>query len=182
MLKIALIENLQRDNLNPIEEAHAYTALINNHDLTQEALATHLGRNRSTIANTLRLLGLPEDIQAHVSRGTITMGHARALLSAPDESTQQELCRRIIDEGLSVRQIERLARQPLRPKTRRVKQASPQKDPDIRRVEEELQRALGTKVAIRSTGKRGRIEIEFYSSDQLGALVEKLLEETFQHD
>jgi ParB family chromosome partitioning protein len=177
MLKIALIENLQRENLNPIEEAHAYTTLIERHDLTQEALADHLGKDRSTIANIMRLLGLPTDIQAHVSRGTISMGHARALLSLPDQSAQRELCQLILDEGLSVRQVENLVKKPSAMRKRRVKSRTVPKDPDIRRLEEDLQRALGTKVKIRTTGKRGKIEIEFYSPDEFEAIVGKLLEE-----
>jgi ParB family chromosome partitioning protein len=177
MLKLALIENLQREDLNPIEEAHAYTALIEEHDLTQDALAHHLGRDRSTIANTMRLLGLPDDIQAHVSRGTISMGHARALLSLPDEAAQRALCRQIIVEDLSVRQVEKLVKQGARPGTKHAKRIAPRKDPDIRRIEEDLQRALGTKVSIQAAGKRGKIEIEFYSPDQMEALIARLLEE-----
>lgn len=177
MLKLALIENLQREDLNPIEQAHAYTALIEHHDLTQETLAHHLGKDRSTIANILRLLGLPHEIQAHVSRGTITMGHARALLSVSDPSAQRQLCQRIIEEGLSVRNVEKLAKSPHRTGTRRSKPLATLKDPNIRRLEEELQHALGTKVRIRTMGKRGKIEIDFYSPDELEELIGRLLEE-----
>ena len=177
MLKLALIENLQRENLNPIEEAHAYITLIEQHDLTQETLAQHLGKDRSTIANTMRLLGLPDDIQAHVSRGTISMGHARALLSLSDQSAQRALCQQIIEEGLSVRQVEKLAKKPSALVKPRAKSMLLQKDPNTRRLEEDLQRALGTKVRIRTTGKRGKIEIDFYSPDEFEAIVGKLLEE-----
>ncbi len=177
MLKLALIENLQREDLNPIEQAHAYTTLIEQHDLTQDALAHHLGKDRSTIANILRLLGLPDEIQAHVSRGTITMGHARALLSVSDPAAQRALCRRILDEGLSVREVERLAKSPHHPGSRRSKPLATLKDPNIRRLEEELQRALGTKVRIHTTGKRGKIEIDFYSPAELEQLIGRLLEE-----
>jgi len=173
MLKLALIENLQRQDLNPIEEAHAYKALIEEHGLIQEILAHHVGKDRSTIANTIRLLGLPDDVQAHVSRGTITMGHARALLSLTDPVGQVSMCQRIVKEGLSVRQVERLVNG-LAPRRKARRTAAV--DPDVRRLEEDLQRALGTKVRIRTTGQRGKIEIEFYSPDDLEALLGRLLD------
>jgi ParB family chromosome partitioning protein len=173
MLKIALIENLQREDLNPIEEAGAYKTLIESHDLTQETLARYVGKDRSTITNTLRLLGLPQAIQEHVSRGTISMGHARALLALTDPDAQRALCARIVEEGLSVRQVEKLAKRPVRPRPR---QPGPP-DPNIRRVEEELQRALGTKVRIRSSGKRGKLEISFSSPDQLQGIIDRFLHE-----
>lgn len=174
MLKIALIENLQREDLNPIEEANAYKTLIDSHDLTQETLARYVRKNRTTITNTLRLLGLPDEVQAHVSRGTISMGHARALLGLEDSSAQVDLCERIADEGLSVRQVEALVKKGVRP---RRKRPVPVVDPDVRRVEDELQRALGTKVRIRSAGKRGTIEISFSSPDQLEGIIGRFLEE-----
>ncbi len=174
MLKIALIENLQREDLNPIEEANAYKTLIDSHDLTQETLARYVGKNRTTITNTLRLLGLPADVQAHVSRGTVSMGHARALLGLEDSSLQIDLCERIADEGLSVRQVEAIVKKGGRP---RKKRPTPVVDPDVRRVEDELQRALGTKVRIRSAGKRGKIEISFSSPEQLEGIIGRFLEE-----
>ncbi len=171
MLKIALIENLQRQDLSPIEEANAYKSLIDEFSLTQDILAHYVGKDRSTIANTLRLLGLPKEIQGLVSRGTLSMGHARALLPLTDPAAQAELANRAIKDGLSVRQVERLVRSRLRPR----KAAPTGVDPDVRRVEEDLQRVLGTKVRIRGARKRGKLEIEYYSSDELDALVEKLL-------
>ncbi len=174
ILKIALIENLLRQDLNPIEEANAYKVLIDRHDLTQETVARYVGKDRSTIANTLRLLALPSAIQTHVSRGTLSMGHARALLSVQDPSAQLDLCRRVVDEELSVRQVERLAKRAARPRKARSPLTV---DPDVRRVEEELQRALGAKVRIRLGGKRGRIEIIFSSPDELEGLVARLLHE-----
>ena len=174
MLKIALIENLQREDLNPIEEANAYKTLIDSHNLTQETLARYVGKNRTTITNTLRLLGLPAEVQAHVSRGTVSMGHARALLGLEDSSAQIDLCERIADEGLSVRQVEALVKKGFRPRKKRPAQIV---DPDVRRVEDELQRALGTKVRIRSAGKRGTIEISFSSPDQLEGIIGRFLEE-----
>jgi ParB family chromosome partitioning protein len=172
MLKIALIENLQRQDLNPIEEANAFKSLIEEFDVTQDVLATFVGKDRSTIANTMRLLALPTNIQEHVSRGTLSMGHARALLSLTDAAAQFNLCQRIIKEDLSVRQVERLVKSRTRPRRPRPVAAA---DPDVRRVEEDLQRALGPKVRIRSAGKRGKIEIEYYSLNELNALVDKLL-------
>lgn len=177
MLKLALIENLQREDLNPIEEATAYQSLIQEFSLTQDSLAQHIGKDRSTIANTLRLLNLPKQIQDCVSRGTISMGHARALLSVPDAQLQQEISQRIIEEDLSVRQVEKLVKTRTRPRKR-----SPiVTDPDLRFVEEKLQRSLGTKVRIRRSGKRGKIEIEFYSTDELENLLRRLMnpEENF---
>ncbi len=175
-LKIALIENLQREDLNPIEEAHAFKALIDRHDLTQETLARYVGKNRTTITNTLRLLGLPEAVQAHVSRGTISMGHARALLGLEDSSDQIYLSQRVVDEGLSVRQVETLVKKGVRP---RKKRTAPVVDPDVRRVEDELQQALGTKVRIRSNGKRGSLVISFSSPDELQGIIGRFLEEGF---
>jgi len=174
MLKIALIENLQRQDLNPIEEASAYKALMERHDLTQEIIARFVGKDRSTIANTLRLLALPDEVKAHVSRGTLSMGHARALLSLDDSSAQIALCKRIVDEGLSVRQVESLVKSGVRPPKPRP--ARPV-DPNVRRLEEELQRALGTRVRIRSGGKSGRIEISFSSPDEFDGIVARLLDE-----
>jgi ParB family chromosome partitioning protein len=175
MLTLALIENLQRQDLNPIEEATAYQDLIERYDLTQDHLALYIGKDRSTIANTLRLLALPADIQAHVSRGTLSMGHARALLSLPTPEAQRDLCGRIVDEGLSVRQVERLIKAGLRARSRRIRHVDAKSDPDIRRLEEELQRSLGAKVRIRTSGKRGSIQIEFYSPDELEGLIDRLL-------
>ncbi|RJP69599.1 MAG: ParB/RepB/Spo0J family partition protein [Candidatus Abyssobacteria bacterium SURF_17] len=171
MLRLALIENLQRQDLNPIEEATAYKSLIDEFGLTQELLSMYVGKDRSTIANTMRLLGLPVEVQAHVSRGTLSMGHARALLSLADAATQLDLCKRIFSEDLSVRQVERLVQTRRRTRPRRHVEA----DPDVRLVEEELQRALGTKVRIRQRGKRGRVEIDYYSRDDLEALINRLL-------
>ncbi|MBI5117544.1 ParB/RepB/Spo0J family partition protein [Candidatus Poribacteria bacterium] len=171
MLKIALVENIQRQDLNPIEEASAYKSLINEYDLTQDALAMYIGKDRSTISNIMRLLALPQEVQEHVSRGTLSMGHARALLSLGDPSTQLDLCNRIVKEGLSVRQAERIVKGRTRPRVA----IPPEKDPNVRNVEEDLQRALGAKVRIRGAGKGGRIEIEYFSAGERDALIARLL-------
>jgi ParB family chromosome partitioning protein len=171
MLKIALVENIQRQDLNPIEEAGAYKSLISQYDLTQDTLAMYIGKDRSTISNTMRLLTLPQEVQEHVSRGTLSMGHARALLSLGDPSTQVDLCNRIAKEGLSVRQVERIVKGRTRPHVANP----PEKDPNVRAVEEDLQRALGAKVRIRGIAKGGRIEIEYYSPGERDALITRLL-------
>jgi len=171
LLTIALIENLQRQDLSPIEEGVAYRSLIEEHGLTQDYLARIVGKDRSTVANMIRLLSLPEEIQAHVSRGTLSMGHARALLGLSEPRAQLELCRRTLSEGLSVRQVERMVKSFGRRRAART----PGVDPDVRRVEEDLQRALGAKVRLQRSGKRGRIEIEFYSAEELEGLVARLL-------
>jgi ParB family chromosome partitioning protein len=172
MLALALVENLQRQDLNPIEEGHAYKELIEGHGLTQELLGQLVGKDRSTVANMVRLLSLPDEVKQCVSRGTVSMGHARALLGLPEPAAQTEVCRRIVREGLSVRQAESLVKTfgRARPK----KKAEPA-DPDVRRLEEDLQRALGTKVRLLRAGKGGKIQIEYYSSAELEALLERLL-------
>ena len=170
MLRLGLIENIQREDLNPIELAQAYQRLQAECHWTQEQLADEVGKKRVTVANTIRLLNLPEDIQAYVTDGTLSMGHARALLALPKPEAQRAAARKIITRGLSVREAEKLAAPPT-PKPKK----SQQKDPNIAHIEEDLRRRLGTKVSIRH-GKqgRGKIEVEYYSLDDferiLGAL------------
>jgi ParB family chromosome partitioning protein len=172
MLALALVENLQRQDLNPIEEGQAYKELIEEHGLTQELLGQLVGKDRSTVANMMRLLSLPDEVKLCVSRGTLSMGHARALLGLSEPAAQTELCRRVVREGLSVRQAEGLVKTFGRARPKR--NAGPV-DPDVRRLEEDLQRALGTKVRLLRAGKGGKIQIEFYSDDELEALLERLL-------
>jgi len=167
LLEIALIENIQRENLNPIEEAQAYRKLIETVGLTQEALATRVGRDRSYITNYLRLLRLPEDLQQLVIEGRLSTGHARTLLALTHVDLQRRLARRIIDDGLSVRATEHLVHRatearPPRTPTQRVE------DPNIRAAETKLRRALGTQVKIHmSEAGRGRVEISFFNSQDL---------------
>jgi len=164
MLRLGLIENIHREDLNAIELARAYEALIDELEWTQEQLAKEIGKKRATVTNTLRLLNLPEDIQRHVTGGALTMGHARALLALDVPDAQRAVARRIMEEGLSVRQAEKLAS----PKLPKRKREPKPKDPNVVAVEDELRRRLGTKVAIRSTkNQRGRIEIEYYNLDDL---------------
>ncbi|NLJ34325.1 MAG: ParB/RepB/Spo0J family partition protein [Firmicutes bacterium] len=170
VMEIALIENLQRENLNPLEEAAAYATLLEEFGSTQEELSRRIGKSRSHIANTLRLLRLPEEIRANVSRETISMGHARALLAVEDEEKQMAACRTIIEEDLSVRETEALVRR-LNAGSRATGKRRPrEKDPYIRELEGILQENLGTKVRIHPGKKRGRIEIEYYTDDDLERL------------
>lgn len=170
MLEIALIENIQREELNPIEEAHAFQKFITDFNFTQEKISQVLGKDRSTIANTIRLLGLPENIQRHVSKGNISAGHAKALLSLPSENVQASVCNLIIEKGLSVRETENLVAR----RSAKTRKADPKKDPQVTEVENMLQQALGTRVRILHGKKRGRIQIEYYSNDDLNRIVDML--------
>jgi ParB family chromosome partitioning protein len=175
---IALIENIQREDLNPIEEARAYRRLMNEFDLTQEALASRIGKGRVVIANTLRLLSLPEHIQIAVSEGAISAGHARSLVSIGDAKAQEEAAERILKENLTVRDVEKIVsdwKEAL--KTGRV--SSPlRKDPQVRELENSLEQTLGTKVAITSRGKapdiKGQVKLSYFSLSDLERLVEIL--------
>jgi len=164
MLVLALVENIQREDLNPIEKARAFEALIDQLDLTQEQAAKRLGMSRPAIANFLRLLDLPKSIQENVSRGTIAMGHARALLALPDRARQEEIAARIVRQGLSVRQVERLVG---RKRRGRAKREPGQIDAHLRDLEDKLRLRLGTKVTIVARGKKGKIIIEFHNDDGL---------------
>ena len=174
MLRLGLIENIQRENLNPIETARAYARLQEEFHWTQEELAAQVGKNRATVANTLRLLSLPEDVQAAIAQGKISGGHAKALLQFPTPEQQRRIARRIIEEGLSVREVEALAQRSPREKGPRSPQRSP-KDPNIAVVEQDLRRILGTKVTVRNTKQgKGCIQIEYYSADDLGRILDLL--------
>jgi ParB family chromosome partitioning protein len=175
MLEMALIENIQRENLNPIDEALAYRRLAVEFDLTQEAIAEAVGKDRATVANLLRLLRLPEDVRAEVAAGTLSMGHARALLALPAESEQRRVARDVIARALSVRETESLVKKAGEsPMT--TKAAAPPPAPDVhtRAAEERLRLALGTRVRIVRQGARGRIEIDFASENELIRIYEQL--------
>lgn len=168
MLKLGLIENIQREDLNPIDLAHAYHDLIQELNCTQEQLADEVGKKRVTVTNTLRLLNLPADIQAFVLDGALTMGHARALLAIDKPFAQRAAAQKIIREGLSVRQAEKLAGQKLDEPDPKKPRPPERKDPNIASLEDDLRRRLGTKVQIKSNKKnRGKIEIEFFNLDEL---------------
>lgn len=174
-LELALVENLQRADLDPIEEAHAYRQLIAEFGFTQERLAERFGRARSTVANTLRLLETDPRVQAAVSDGTITEGHARALAVLPAHH-QVQLLEIVISRELSVRQAEELVRRLRDGATERPKHTAERElDPDLERVEEDLRRSLGTKVSLSRSRRGGRIVIEYYSDEELGRLYERLI-------
>lgn len=175
-LELALIENIQRHDLNPIEEALAYLRLINDFDLTQEKVAKKVGRKRSTITNVLRLLNLPDYLQDDVATGIISEGHARVLLRIKDDDhLLQELRGRIIREELSVRETERICRQQKTTKTPQKTQVN-RKAGELptsycRAMTNQLTNHLNTKIRIVQNGKRGKLEIEYYSSDDLDRLI-----------
>jgi len=175
-LELALIENIQRHDLNPIEEAMAYSRLINDFDLTQEMVAKKVGKQRSTITNVLRLLNLPDYLQDDVAAGIISEGHARVLLRIKDsDQLLQEVRGRIIREELSVRETERICRQQkavkTEPKPRETKKTGDLPASYCRALTTQLTNHLNTRVRILQSGKRGKLEIEYYSSDDLDRLV-----------
>src|SRR5215213_10410971 len=175
LLEIALIENIQRENLNPIEEAQAYKKLIETVGLTQEALALRVGRDRSYITNYLRLLRLPDDLQQLVKEGRLSTGHARTLLAVNHMDLQRRLARQIIDGGLSVRATEQLVQKASEEKPAR--RSAPQAvDPNIKAAETKLRRALGTQVKIlQAADGRGRVEIGFFNTQDLDRIYNLLM-------
>jgi len=176
MNEIALIENLQREDLNPIEIAEAYLSLMEKFDLTQDTLAKKVGQSRSHVANTLRLLNLPGEIREHVSRGTLSMGHARAILGLTDKQLQIQVAEKAIDEELSVREVEHLVNrlQNLTSQTPREPKKAAKPHPIIKQYEEEFRSRLGTGVKIHQGKKRGKIEIEYFSTDDLERILSLL--------
>ncbi len=172
-LELALIENVQRQDLNAVEEAQAYRLLVDDMGMSQEQVAQRVGRDRSTVANYLRLLNLPSDIQEMVSRDQLSMGHARALLSLPDEASQRRLAQEVVAGELSVRQTEARARRSAG-KSGKKKQ-NKGKDPDVVAAEKRLGSALGAPVRI--TGQeKGKLEIRFSSLDELNRIYDLLME------
>ena len=172
---IALIENLQREDLNPIEEAEAFRSILERDTITQEQLAARVGKSRSYIANMLRILELPEEVKDNVSRGTISVGQAKAILSLPDEEERRRIVERILKEGLSVREVERITKRDDVPRGTKIvrKKLSPQ-NPFVAALEDRLRTRYGTKVKIDYRNGRGVIRIEFYSNDDLDRIVEEI--------
>ena len=170
---LAIIENMQREDLNPIEEAEGISQMMDTYGLTQEEVSKSLGKSRPYITNSLRLLKLNTGVKGYVSDGTLSAGHARALAAISDEEKQRELAEIAVREGLSVRQIEKLARENKETRGRKSTR-SKSKSPDVMRVEEDLKEILGTKVNLNQRGKKGKIEIEFYSREDLDRLIELL--------
>lgn len=172
MMEMALIENVQRENLNPIEEALGYQRLIEECTLTQEVVAQKVGKDRVTIANALRLLKLPDSVQESLRKSELSAGHARALLGLPDRAQQIELWKTILKNSLSVRQVEKLVQRASKPKSAAKKKVSPTAPYAVREAEDKLRRIFGTQVKINLQGKGGKIEVEFYSDNDLERLLE----------
>ena len=173
VMEVALIENLQREDLNPIEEAAAIRFLMQQHDLTQEEVSKRLSKSRPAIANSLRLLSLPEPVQAYLRNGKLQAGHARALAGLQDPEAQAVLADKIVGEGLSVRAAESLAREQGQ-KPPRQKKEPPATDPDLAAAEASLREWLGTKVSIQGSSQRGRIVIEYYNAELLQGIYDLL--------
>jgi ParB family transcriptional regulator, chromosome partitioning protein len=175
VLEMALVENIQREDLNAIEEGAAYRRLADEFHLTQDAIAAAVGKDRSTVANMLRLLKLPGEVQEEVAAGRLSMGHARALLALPDEAAQRTLAREIIARNLSVRETEGVVKKSIEPPPAPTASRPPQA-PDVhtRAAEEKLRLQLGTRVRIVRRGKKGRIEIEFVNEEELIRIYEVL--------
>jgi ParB family chromosome partitioning protein len=173
LMEIALIENLQRENLNPIEEAEAYQKLIEHHSYTQEELAQKIGKSRPHVANMLRLLQLPEKVRGLVSTSALSMGHARALLPVENQSVQWKLANDVVKNGISVRQLEELVKQ-LNVSRETKKKKALKKEAALVQIEERLRTRFGTSVQIKTGSKRGKIEIEFYSKEDLQRILDIL--------
>ncbi len=173
-LEVALVENVQRSDLDPIDESLAYRQLIDEFGLTQERVADRVGKARASIANTLRLLDLHPDVQAAIADGRLTEGHGRALGGLALDG-QAHVLGTVLTQGLSVRQTEELVRRLREPREPRPAEPQARLDPDLERVEEDLRQRLGTKVSLTRSRKGGRIVIEYYSDEELGRLYERLI-------
>ncbi|MFC1479996.1 ParB/RepB/Spo0J family partition protein [Candidatus Omnitrophota bacterium] len=171
-LEISLIENIQREELNPIEEANAYRELIGKFEYTLDKVGQMMGRDKTTISNSLRLLTLPEEICAFVEDGKISAGHAKALLAVTSDHKKKRIAKTIVRKGISVRETEQLVKRLSETKTKTKKD----RDPEIMRIEEDLQHKLGTKVTIRQGKKRGRIEVQYFSNEDLERLLRIILQ------
>lgn len=176
MREIALLENLQREDLSPLEEALAYDSLLKHLDLTQEQLAKQLGKSRPHIANHLRLLTLPESIQNLIAEGTLSMGHGRTLLGLKNKNKLEPLVKKVVEEQLNVRQLEQLIQQLNNNVPRETKKKEPVQDVVLKERESYLQNYFGTTVNIKRQKKKGKIEIEFFSNEDLERILELLSE------
>ncbi|AOU02987.1 ParB/RepB/Spo0J family partition protein [Bacillus velezensis] len=176
MREIALLENLQREDLSPLEEALAYDSLLKHLDLTQEQLAKRLGKSRPHIANHLRLLTLPESIQNLIAEGTLSMGHGRTLLGLKNKNKLEPLVQKVVEEQLNVRQLEQLIQQLNNNVPRETKKKEPVQDVVLKERESYLQNYFGTTVNIKRQKKKGKIEIEFFSNEDLERILELLSE------
>ena len=173
VMELGLIENLQREDLNPAEEARGYQTLMAEYGLTQEQVAQRMGKSRPAVTNALRLLNLPEDLMALVEDGSLSAGHARALLGAPNQTLQRQAAKAVLEKGLSVRQTEALVKA-----LQKEKKEKPQEDNVLSiylaDIEKNLASQLGRKVHIQHKGKKGKVELEYYSEDDLDALLRLL--------
>ncbi len=170
VMEIALIENLQREDLNAMEEAYAYRSLMEEYKMTQEEIAKRIGKSRPAIANSLRLVNLPDRIKTFLMNGNLSAGHARALLAIEGEKKQLEIAERIIEQQLNVRQVEKLAQE--KEKSTAKASKSSKVEIEIKEIEERLMAVLGTKVMIRHKKGKGTIEIEYYSNEELDRIIE----------
>lgn len=174
LLELSIVENIQREDLNPMDEADAYHRLITEFNLTQEETASRVGKSRSAVANFLRLRQLPDQIKDGIIKGKISMGHARALLGADTQEQQKTVYRAVVGRGISVRETENLIK---RLRKNAQKTESPKSDPDdiyFSDLADHLARRFGTKVRIIRRGKKGKVELEFYSDDDLDRLIQRL--------
>ncbi|TAH64139.1 MAG: ParB/RepB/Spo0J family partition protein [Gottschalkiaceae bacterium] len=172
VMEIALIENLQREDLNSIEEAYAYKSLIEEYNMTQEEISKRIGKSRPAIANSLRLLQLPEEVKEMVAAGKISQGHARALLSVGGANKQIEIANKIVDQQLNVRQIEKLAKDSKEKKN--IKREPGPEQLEIKQIEERLKAHFSTKVNLKYKKNKGKIEIEYYSNEELERILEMM--------
>ena len=174
LLEMALVENIQREDLNPIDEAAAYEKLSTDFKMTQEEIAAAVGKDRSSVANHLRLLKLPHEVRAEVAGGRLSMGHARALLAVADEAGQRQVAREVIAQNLSVRETETLVKRLGQPAPA-ARAAAAGNDVNTRAAEERLRLTLGTRVRIVRRGKGGKIEVDFTNEDELQRLFERMM-------
>lgn len=170
---IAIIENMQREDLNPIEEAEGLNQMIVNFGMTQEQVSKSVGKSRPYITNALRLLKLPSEIREMLLANQLSAGHARAIAGISDTEKQIQLAEYAIKEGLSVREIEKIIKEENAPK-KKISRKKAEKSADVRKVEDDLKQIMGTKVNLNQSGKKGKIEIEYYSRDELERLIEML--------
>jgi ParB family transcriptional regulator, chromosome partitioning protein len=178
LLEMALIENIQREDLNPMEAAAGYQRLVDEFHLRQDDIAVQVGKDRATVANYLRLLKLPEEVRGNVASGALSMGHARAIVALTSESDQRRLARDVVSRGLSVRETEALVKKEIaaKPGDEQSKPAPPKKDVHTRAAEEQMRISLGTPVEIKRKGKGGSISISFTNENELQRLYEYLTE------
>jgi len=178
LLEMSLVENIQRENLNPIEEAEAYHRLITQLDLTQDQASARVGKSRSAVANFLRLRQLPDQIKTSITDGTLSMGHARALLGAETPAQQLAAWRAVVSKKLSVRETENLVRRLKSEKKKPKVSINRSEQIHLTSLAEDLSRHLGTKILIKKDGQKGKVEIEFYSNDDLERLIDRLKQVT----